>query len=184
MMPNLTNLLPADRLRSLRQIYFLRLAVVSLVMCAGVIVVHGVLLMPSYLYLDSQVKERTSGLAAIEAQLERSEEKEVSARIASLTVDATYLARLAGLPKASAAVSAVTELPRPGIQLTGFSFAPAEGGAMMTVSGVATTREALRAYERTLSDQAYITSATLPISAYAKDSDIAFTVTLTGPFLP
>jgi Tfp pilus assembly protein PilN len=184
MMPDLTNLLPIDRLRALRQIYFLRLAVVSLVLGAGVIVVHGVLLMPSYLYLDSQVEERTTALAGIEAQLERSEEKQVSARIASLTADATYLARLADLPKASTAVSAVTELPRPGIQLTGFSFAPAEGGATMTVSGVATTREALRAYERVLSGQTYITSATLPISAYAKDSNITFTITLTGPFLP
>lgn len=184
MMSDLTNLLPADRLRALRQIYFLRLAVVSLVLGAGVIVVHGVLLMPSYLYLDSQVQERTATLATIEAQLERSEEKQVSARIASLTTDATYLARLAELPKASAAVSAITKLSRPGIQLTGFSFAPTEGGATMTASGVATTREALRAYERVLSEQTYISSVTLPISAYAKDSDIPFTITLTGPFLP
>ncbi len=184
MMPDLTNLLPVDRLRALRQIYFLRLCVVSLIVLAGVISIHGVLLMPSYLYLEGQVTDRTQTLAAIEEQLARSEEKEVRARIASLTADATYLARLAGQPKASATVSAITKLPRPGIQLTGFSFAPTEGGVTMTVSGTATTREALRTYERVLSEQTYITSATVPISAYAKDTDIAFTITLTGPFLP
>lgn len=184
-MPDLTNLLPEDRLRSLRQIYFLRLAVVSLIVLAGVIAIHGVLLVPSYLFVEGQVRERTTALAEIEATLAGSEEKEVSARIASLSADALYLTRLSGVPKASTAVSSVVALPRPGIRLTGFSFAPvAEGGATMVVSGVATTREALRAYERVLSEQTYITSATLPISAYAKDSDISFAITLTGPFLP
>lgn len=184
MMSDRTNLLPKDRLRALQQTYFLRLAVVSLMVLAGVLVVHGVLLLPSYLYLDGQVKERTSTLAHIEAQLAQNEEKEVRARIASLTADAAYLARLGEVSKASTAVSSIVAVPRSGIRLTGFSFAPTEEGATMTVTGTATTREALRAYESVLSEQAYITSAVLPISAYAKDSNIPFTITLTGPFLP
>jgi len=179
----LTNLLPEDRVRSLRQVYFMRLAVVGVLLLAGVTVVHGVLLLPSYLYLRNQVGERTAALAALTTTLAGSEEKEISVRVAALAEDSAHLARLSSVPKASAAVRAVTALPRPGIRLTGFSFAPKEEGeAVMSLSGIATTREALRTFEQSLADEPYITSADLPISAYAKERDIPFTISLTGPF--
>lgn len=185
MAPELTNLLPDARIRSLRQLYFLRLAVVGVLLLAAVTVVHAVLLLPSYLYLAGEVSEREASLASITARLEGSEEKEVGARVASLAEDSAYLARLATVPKVSAAVSAIIALPRPGIAIQGFSFSPVlEGGAVMTLSGTAMTREALRAYEQSLASQSYIASADLPISAYAQESDIDFTITLTGPFLP
>lgn len=180
---NLTNLLPEERVRSLRRVYFLRLAVVAVLLLSGVTVVHGVLLLPSYLYLRNQVAERAATLATLSSSLAGSEEKEISARVASLSEDAEHLARLSSVPKASAAIKAVAALPRSGIRLTGFSFSPKEGGeAAMSVSGVATTRETLRKFEQSLADAPYVTSTDLPISAYAKERDIPFTISLTGPF--
>jgi Tfp pilus assembly protein PilN len=185
MMPELTNLLSEGRVRALRRLYLLRVAVVALMLLAGVILVHGVLLLPSFLYLHTAVKEKTSVLAALTAAVDGEEQLQIRARVDTLAGDATYLGRLAQTPKASAAVFAVTKLPRPGIVLTGFSFAPGSGGgASMNVTGTATTRESLRAYEDTLKDVPFVTSVTLPISAYAKERAIDFTVTLTGPFLP
>lgn len=181
---NLTNLLPKERERTLRRVYFLRLGVVAISMLAGVVVVHGVLLFPSYLFLQDLVRERTEALAAITAALAGTEEQQVSARVTSLAEDASYLARLEKTPKISAAVSALIALPRAGIALTGFSFAPSQTGATMNLSGVASTREALRSYEETLRTAPFITGVDLPISAYAKERDIEFTVTLVGPFLP
>lgn len=185
MEPKLTNLLPEERTRALRQLYFLRLTVVSLIVLAGVAVVHGVLLLPSYLYLRNQVAEREGTLTRLTTTLAGSEEQEIGVRVAALASDSAYLARLSSVPKASAAVSALTALPRSGIRLTGFSFAPAtDGGATMNVSGIATTREALRRFEQVLAKEPYVTKADLPISAYAKETDIAFTITLTGPLMP
>lgn len=185
MMRNLTNLLPKDRNRALRKLYFLRLTVVGVLLLAGIGIVHGVLLLPSYLYVKDLAKERETLLAAVTQRLEGSEEQEIDARVKGLADDAAYLGRLGAAPKASAAVSAILELPRPGITLTGFSFAPSsEGEARMHVSGVAMTRESLRAYEQALKAAAFISSADLPISAYAKERDIDFTIALTGPFLP
>ena len=179
----LTNLLPEERIRSLRRIYFLRLAVVAVLLLSGVTVVHGVLLLPSYMYLRNQVGERAASLATLTTTLAGSEEKEISTRVAALSQDSAHLARLSSVPKASAAVRAIAALPRSGIRLTGFSFAPKESGvAAMSVSGVATTREALRIFEQSLADQPFVTSADLPISAYAKERDISFTISLTGPF--
>lgn len=179
----LTNLLPEDRIRSLRRVYFMRLAVVAVLLLSGVILVHGVLLLPSYLHVRNEVGERTASLAALTTTLAGSEEKEISARVAALGEDSAHLARLSSVPKASAAVRAIAALPRSGIRLTGFSFAPKAGTeTTMSVSGVATTREALRTFEQSLADQPFITSADLPISAYAKERDISFTISLTGPF--
>lgn len=179
----LTNLLPEERIRSLRRVYFIRLAVVAILLLSGVILVHAVLLLPSYLYLRNQVGERNASLTALTTTLAGSEEKEISARVAALSEDSAYLARLSSVPKASAAIRAITALPRSGIRLTGFSFAPKVGAeTTMSVSGVATTREALRTFEQSLADQPFITSADLPISAYAKERDIPFTISLTGPF--
>lgn len=180
-----TNLLPEERVRAFRQLYFLRIAVVSLLLASGVIIVHGVLLLPTYLYLSGAVQERTLALASLSDTLAGSEEQEIQARVAALSEDAAYLARLAETPKASAAVSAVMALPRPGVTLTGFSFAPsASGGATMALTGQASTRETLRAYEDTLKAASFVKTVDLPISAYAKERDIGFTVMLSGPFLP
>lgn len=179
----LTNLLPEERIRTLRQIYFFRLAVVAVLLLSGVTVVHGVLLLPSYMYLRNQVGERAASLAALTSTLAGSEEKEISTRVAALAQDSAHLARLSSVPKASAAIRAIAALPRSGIRLTGFSFAPKEGAeSTMLVSGVATTREALRTFEQSLAGEPFISSADLPISAYAKESDISFTISLTGSF--
>lgn len=184
MLPELINLLPEPRKRSLRRLYFMRLVVVATVLAAAVMVVHGVLLLPSYLHLRGVVEERTDTLASMQATLAGSEEQELSARIEALRNDATRLGRLSTLPKASAGIAAVLKVPREGIRLSGFSFAPGKDGASMTVSGVASTREALRSYEQALANEPYIASSDLPISAYAKESDIAFSILLSGPFLP
>ena len=185
MEPELTNLLPEERVRSLRQLYFLRLAVVSVLLLSGVAIVHGVLLLPSYLYVRAQIAERTVSLATLSAALAGSEEREISSRVAALAEDSAYLARLSTLPKASTAISSIIALPRPGIRLTGFSFASKEGAeATMSVSGIAATREALRTFEQSLSDEPYVSAADLPISAYAKERDISFTITLTGTLTP
>lgn len=184
MKPELTNLLPENRLRTLRQVYFLRLATVAVLVLSGVAIVHGVLLLPSYLFVRAQVEEREMRLETLTTTLAGAAEQEVSARVAAIGADSTYLATRAAAPKASTATQAVLSVPRDGVRLRGFSFAPQEGGAQMLVSGVASSRESLRRYEQALSDQPFVERVELPISAYAKESNIDFTITLTGSFAP
>lgn len=180
----LTNLLPEGRTRSLRQLYFLRLATVAVLVLSGVAIVHGVLLLPSYLFVRAQVDERQMRLDTLSASLSGAEEQEVSARVAAIATDSAYLAKRAAAPKASSAIAALLAVPHDGIRLRGFSFAPAEGRARMLVSGVASSRESLRGYEQALAGEPYIEQVDLPISAYAKERDIDFTITLTGTFTP
>lgn len=181
----LTNLLPPSFIRDLRQGYFLRVITVAIVLAVSLVIVHGLLLIPSYLYTSARVASEKNELSAITNSLQTSEEKQATDRISTLRANATYLGRLSTLPTASAAVRALLAVPHSGIRLAGFTYnAPGTTPGKMTITGVASTRDSLRLYTLSLQQLSFISTVDLPISAYAKESNIPFTITLTGSFLP
>lgn len=184
---NLINLLPVDRLRAFRRTYFVRLAVVSVSLAAVAILIHTVLLVPTYLLIGAEQGTREREAARLAEAVASSEGRSAAQKLASLDADASYLLGLSGSPKASAEVRAVLAAPHAGISLDGLAYAPPTGDAgngKMTVRGVAATREALRAYAEALRAVGGIAAVDLPIGAYAKESAIDFTITLTGSFNP
>lgn len=180
------NLLPNDRERMMRRGYRLRLATVVVLVLAGVIVIHTALLAPSYFYVRQQVAARAAALAAVDTRLMGNEEQEVSARIAILKSQAASLIALKDQTAGTTALRAVLAAPHAGVRLTGFTYTGAKDGQepRLAISGIADTREALRTYVATLAALPFIERADLPISAYAKERDIGFLVTLTGTFMP
>ncbi len=183
----LTNLVPRSAKRALRRQYLARLATVALMLGVFVIIVHGVLLAPAYLYAHAQAEREQAELDRITAAVSTDEEAEVKKRVWAVQNDIEYLGRLSALPTASGAVRAILLVPHAGITLSGFTFAGPAGTttpAKMTVSGTASTRDALRQYADSLGSLPYVSDAALPISAYAKDSAIPFTITLTGTLKP
>lgn len=179
-----TNLLPQGRQRALGRDYLFRLLTVATLALTALVIAHGLLLFPTYLYLEQEVETREAKLEALNAASALAAEGEVGTRIDTLTKAATQLSSLANRPTGSGAVRAILSVPRPGITLSSFAFAPAPGESRMIISGTASSREALRTYRETLDALSYVTKADLPISAYAKESDIAFTITLSGTLLP
>jgi Tfp pilus assembly protein PilN len=183
----LINLLPPDRKRAFRRGYFFRLGTVAVLLLCAMVVIHGVFLLPSYLYLHAIKQTRETELAGLDAKLSGPEQEAITARLSSLEGSASYLARLDTVPTASAAVRGILAVPRSGVRLRSITFAPPTPGAAdgkMTLSGVASTREALRAYVLALQQAPFVASAELPISAYAQETDIDFTITLTGSLQP
>lgn len=177
----LTNLLPQERQRALLRSYVLRLGVVALVLVTMLLCIAALLLAPTYVYLAKSSAAKETQLAAIEATLSSADEKELSAQLTALSNDATILVALGRAPSASGALRAALALPRPGVTLSGFSYLPAapKKPSTLTLSGIAATRDALRSYQLALSGAAFAKTADVPVSAYAKDSDIAFTITVT-----
>jgi Tfp pilus assembly protein PilN len=178
----LTNLLPEARKRRFRRQYFLRLGTVTLVLLAFVVFLHGVLL-----YARGEAARAEADLATIKASADTAGEAEVTARQTRLQAAAANLSRLGTVPTASAALRAVLAVSRPGIALTGFTFtapAAANAPAHMQVTGVAISRDTLRQYSAALGALPFVANADLPISAYAKETDIDFTIALTGTLLP
>lgn len=186
MTADLTNLLPAHRKRVLAREYLFRLGVVMVWLAIALMVIHGLLLVPSYLYAHQQLESREAQLLTLQTANNTGSETELAERVKALDAKAKRLAALGDAPTASGALRAVLAAPRAGIRLHGFTYAPgatAEGNRM-TLNGVASTRDALRQYLATLDALPFVDKAELPISAYADVSDIEFTITLTGSFLP
>ncbi|HEX5774739.1 MAG TPA: hypothetical protein VFY28_02140 [Candidatus Paceibacterota bacterium] len=183
---DLTNLLPPERKRALTRSYFLRLAVVAFFLAALLVLIHGILLAPSYIYLMQQIGIRESQLASFAASTGTREEQEARARITLLEANATRLIGQSKSPTVSAAMRTVLAAPRTGIRITGIAYGPgaAPDARKMTLKGVAANREVLRSYVQALGELPSVDAAELPISAYAKEQDIDFTLTLTGTFLP
>lgn len=181
----LINLLPAERVQAFQRDYFLRLGTVGMMLLILLTIIHGVLLFPSYFALSQKRDAKVLELRLLDAGIAGSKEEEIRTRLDALKENATYLARLDQTSSVSAAMRAVLQTPRSGVLLTSFTFTPASsvgGDGKMSVSGVASTREALRSYNRALSALPFISRVDLPIGAYAEETDITFTVTLVGAF--
>ena len=81
---------------------------------------------------------------------------------------------------------AIIAIGHPGVTITGVSFA--RGQAVdthrLSITGKAVSREALRSYASALGSLSYVRTVDLPISAYAKESNIDFSLTLIGTLTP
>jgi len=180
------NLLPEMRKDALARMYQLRLAVVGVLVLSGVLLVHAIGMLPSFLYIEQLQRVYEADLSGIGEKLAGLEEKAIRLRVTTLESRAKELQKTAEEGTASNVLRAVTALPHPGIQIDHLSFTRGKGDQTpsMTIAGMATSRETLRAYSATLSLLPYVEKADLPISAFAKETDIPFSITLTGPLTP
>ena len=181
-MPNeLTNLLPPERQRVFRRDYFLRLSVVTLFLFTVLIFVAAILLLPTYVFLTKSGYAKEVRLASIEKTFSSSEEEELSVQLASLSRDVATLTALVNTPSISKILLEVLAVPRPGISLNNFVYTAATGKNPGTISiyGTAVTRDVLRNYQTALTSATFVSAADLPVSAYAKDADIEFTIDVT-----
>ena len=179
----LTNLLPSDRKKQLQKEYTKRLVTISVWAVSFLLITFTILQLPLLVFeiQDKQSNERE--LALLSAQLSNSGNTEASARLKVLNENLSYLSRLSTTTTGSEIVTSVTNAPHAGIHITGVSYStPTKGvGGRVVLIGVATTRQTLQAYTDTLENLLRI-SVDLPISAYAKESDIPFSITLSGFF--
>jgi len=159
----------------------MRLAVVVAILITALTATAGLLLLPTYVFLSQSAATKQAHLANIESLLTSADEAALSARLVALSNDATVLATLGSAPSASATMRTVLAVARSGIKLSGFVYTPAKGGTKGTLSitGTATSRDALRAYQLALQSGSFASAADLPVSAYAKDTDISFTIMVT-----
>lgn len=179
----LINLLPPERERELTKDYVLRVGVVVAVLATALTLSAAILLVPTFVLLSGSVNAKKIYLASVESTLSSVDEAALSARLTALSNNAVALTALSGSPSASAVIREVLTISHPGIILSSFTYTPAspanKGQGALAISGSSATRDALRSYQRELQGAPFVLSAALPVSAYAKDSDITFTITVT-----
>lgn len=176
-----TNLLPPERKRALSRDFSLRIGVVAVVLVTVLTLAAAVLLMPTYVFLKASAGVKQARLASMEAAPSSDNEAALSARLASLSSNAAKLIALSDAPSVSAIISTALAISRPGITLSSLSYTPSvdKSPAILVISGSSSTRDALRNYQLMLQGASFAQSATLPVSAYANDTNIAFTITVT-----
>lgn len=177
----LTNLLPPERQRNLFREHILQMCVVAVVLVIVLTLVSAILLFPTYVFLSKSYAIKESRLVGIESAISSADGTAFSARLSALSGDVEVLAKLGSTKSASEIIRTVLAVLHPGVALSGLTYAPATGknSGVLTVSGTAISRDSLRNYQMALQSSPFSASAVLPVSAYAKDSDIAFTITVT-----
>lgn len=180
MSPDITvNLMPEERQRAYRRRYFFRLAAVTAALASFLLVLHAALLIPAYALERSQKDARASRLAALESNQNSADQTALQTRLSALTTNTNVLAALPKYQTAGEVMRAVLAVSRPGIQLTSFSFTPKGTSGTLQVSGIADTRDHLRSFQLALEAAPFASRADLPVSAYAQDAAINFSVTIT-----
>jgi Tfp pilus assembly protein PilN len=178
------NLLPYSRQKQLRQDYWVRFTMVVIVVVTWLVVIAGVLLIPSYVFLNMDKAIKQEDLKNRENTLASSDEKELLAQLQALGEQAASLKGLQSTPSVVQTMALILAASHEELSLVGFVYMPAVGKAprSITISGVADSRDALRRYQVALKAVPGVSSAELPVSAYTKDAAIPFTITVA--FLP
>ncbi len=177
----LTNLLPVARKNKIVRDYHLRVGVVLVALFTVLVLAAGILLVPTYVYLTGDVLGKEARLTTMKETLASSDGLSLSSRLAALSNDAAILLSFSNKSSASSIVRSVLGVSRPGITLSGFTYTPAVGKTPSTLllAGTATTRDTLRNYQLALQSAPFAQSVELPVSAYAKDANISFSLTIT-----
>lgn len=180
------NLLPDSRKQTLARLYLMRLVVVCALLVSGVLCIHMLLAVPALAYTYQLVADRTIEAVVLGEKLSGTEVREVSGRIKTLNDTAVALSHSMSDGTATQAIGHITAVPHGGVRITGISFSKGatDTSSRMVLTGTAVSRESLRSYVSSLNSVPSVSSVDLPISAYAKESDIDFSITLTGRLSP
>ena len=172
------NLLPLERQRLLVRRYRFRLAIVATFLGVLLVAIAGAMLFPGISYLQGI---ETSSSSIGERAVTNSDPVQTEARVAALRSGLEALRASASARSATRLVEDMLSVSRPGVRLSMLSYTEAVGSApsALVVSGIATTRETLHAYELALRAASFAAKVELPVSSYAKETMIPFTLTVT-----
>lgn len=177
-------MLPGDRNKLEKRKYYLRLIALTLVFASFLIIVAAVLRIPLLILEQGQARTSKGQADALSVKLASMGVNDSDSRLKVLSDNLTYLFRLSSTTSVTTTITTFTELPHPGISITGVNYTAGDKKALgkVTISGTAVSREALQKYVAALENTPLVRNTDLPISTYAKESDIPFVITVNGAF--
>lgn len=139
-------------------------------------------LVPSYVLVtvrrDEMLAQKKVPVIGQDTDRIASIEKEIDLAKAKLLV----LAPVTSKQSMSFVLSKLFSRLSPGISLTALSATRGGANSTISISGVATTREALVSFSKTLEGEAFFKKVELPVSNFTKGRDVPFTISLTASF--
>lgn len=172
------NLLPEDKKRSFKRTYFARLLTVFLILIAVLVVIHSVLLIPSYAFLQARIQSQVAEKEFLVRSLEATGGGEVEERLQALTEQITILETVNTSVSFVAIVEDILEVSRQGIVLTQVLYDPQNQNVDVELRGMAANRESLRSFASRLEAREEIESVDFPISNLSREEDLPFTIAI------
>ncbi|NCN52756.1 hypothetical protein GW943_03040 [Candidatus Parcubacteria bacterium] len=174
----MTNLIPPIAEAVIRKEYRLRVFSVWALLLAVVAILSGILLVPTYVLVESQ--QKALSLQSSSTQVETAKALEADVQITNtlvkkLAIDESEI-QFADL------ITRITETGGTKIELRGFQIVRStdtKQGMTMQVRGLAVSREALKDFQSRLEAFPEITAVAIPLSDLVRSTDVSFTAMVT-----
>lgn len=183
----MTNLLPQTEQQAIVKEYAHRRMVVVLVMCAVTIAICAIFLLPSYILSEVKLTEMMNA-----AQAARTTSTELLQTKNSATVllkETNRKVQFLKVPKEGeksvyAVIDMIVKQKTANIRIQSFLYTAATETAQGSVvlNGLAKDRESLTTFLKNMEAQPAFTTVDLPVSNFAKDKDIVFSMQIYGNF--
>ena len=176
------NILPKEEKRGIITEYRLRVATVAMFLITAVVLASLVLLVPSYLLVNTKYDNITSKISAeqirdgVDAQ-----EKEVDAQVNDINKKIDFFQGTSGAAHLSIpeVIAKIIGMKGPAVKIVGFSYDATDRQERLVISGIAADRDELAAFAETLKGSNIFTAVDLPVSSYVKSSNIDFAIVAT-----
>lgn len=177
------NLLLEKDKKLLQKEYFLRVTLISLLFAIFAIIIGIVFLFPSYFISVTKEKAIKNQTKIIQASIDVIEQGAQTTELLA----ANEKLKLFSLNKNETPTTDIFEvvvraMPN-GVQVSKlFLIRRVEQKNELTIEGIATNRETLLSFQKKLQQESLFEKVFLPISGFASDKDIEFSIRITGEF--
>ena len=177
------NLLPKSEKNTIRREYRMRLAIVVLWLSFATFLIASFLLLPSFVLSSAKEKAAVHRFATLSAEVERASGAKLRDLLADIQSRLRFFSRKAPAARWHELLTQLVSLKTNTVSLTAISFTGGESGTrLVTIAGTARDRTGLRAFAKSLERVSSFEKIDVPISNYAKDTDIEFSIHITGKF--
>lgn len=173
-------LLPQEQRDFLLKQYHMRLGIVTLFLFSGLVFIALILLVPSYFLAKGERNEILQERKTIEQSIDAESDQDIERALSELNNNISILNTPDQEP--SSLISFIIENKSKSIHLNAFLYKYSPEESTLSVSGRADSRKELLAFSKKLQSNSEFKEVDLPISNLAKDSNIPFTINITGAF--
>src|SRR3990167_9368714 len=158
--------------------YAMRRAIVILLTLILVLVVGIIGLLPSYVLSNARENEALERMRIMCSVGEREDDATLQVWLKETNRKLQVLSPALDTDRPSDFIEKILDQRITGIAVTDFSWARAKDKVILSINGVATSRQSLITFENRINSSKYFSEVALPISNLAKDKDIDFQIKL------
>lgn len=173
------HLLPEKEKKVLKREYLFRLIFVILCFVGASLVVASVFLLPSYLLSNRKLADLNEQNSQIKQDIQKKTDPNLAKFLSSLKGNLAALKITNTTGSSSVPIKEITDKKTSGITLNQFFINYNDSGSSIIVSGNAKTRDYLTTFYHDIQSIPDFSKVDLPISDFAADKNIDFTMTLT-----